>query len=79
MRSKIPEFVLYSCKAFYISTGLFALGYYTFLSFNKEVFASRHDAGIWKAEYETHFYGRLGAGDTTSINNSALYILEKYD
>ena len=79
LQSKIPEFVLYAYKVFYISTGLFVLGYYTFLSFNKDVFASRHDMGIWRAEYETLFYGRSGAGDTTSINKNALYILRKYD
>lgn len=75
----MPKYVLYSYKACYISTGLFVLGYYTYLSFNKEVFASRHDAGIWKAEYETHFYGRPGLGAPTSINKNALYILRMYD
>ncbi|MBE7169531.1 MAG: hypothetical protein INR73_03025 [Williamsia sp.] len=79
MRSKIPEFVLYAYRAVYILTGLFALGYYTFLSFNKDVFASKHDAGIWRAEYETLFYGRSSIGDTTSMNDNAIYILRKYD
>jgi hypothetical protein len=77
LQSKIPAYVLNPYKALYIASGLFALGYYSLLSFNKEVFASRHDAGIWKAEYETLFSGN--SGNQFKADSPALYLLKRYN
>jgi len=64
-------------KVIYVVVGIVALGYYCRLSLNKSEFARKHDAGKWQREYELHFSGRPPADST--INEKALYILNKYD
>lgn len=61
----------------YVLTGLFALGYYTWISFDKQAMATKHDAGLWRAEYDKHFF-QTPVNDSL-INPQAMYILEKYD
>lgn len=61
----------------YVLTGLFALGYYTWISFDKQAMARKHDAGLWRGEYEKHFF-QTPIQDSL-INPQAMYILEKYD
>ena len=46
---------------------------------NKSAFAERHDAGIWKNEYETYFFGRSIDNRNTKPRPYILYILDTYD
>ncbi|MBC7850073.1 MAG: phospholipid carrier-dependent glycosyltransferase [Chitinophagaceae bacterium] len=64
-------------KIAFVLTGIFSLGYYTYLSYNQSAFAVRHDAGKWKREYELHF-SATETKDST-IDQKALYLLNKYD
>ncbi len=63
---------------YYVVTGVFVLGYYTRISFDREYLMKRHDAGKWQHEYEVHF-GRRKSTDAVELNKKALYILDKYD
>ena len=64
-------------KIYFILTGLLALGYYSWLSFNKEELARRQEEGAFHREYEKHFFKR--EPQDTLMKERALYILEKYD
>lgn len=69
----------FSWKLAYICLGAFVIGYYSYLTFNKSAFAERHDAGIWKNEYETYFFGRSIDNRNTKPRPYILYILDTYD
>ena len=64
-------------KYYFIIAGICALGYYSWLSFDKHELARRQEEGIFRIEYEKHFFGKQ-APDSV-INKKAMYILEKYD
>ncbi|HVK48348.1 MAG TPA: hypothetical protein VM488_10895 [Pseudobacter sp.] len=60
----------------YVIAGIFSLGYYSWLSFDRKAMAERHDAGIWKKEYRSHFFK---TGNAAAPDQHAIYILDKYD
>jgi len=64
-------------KLYYVLTGIFVMGYYTWLSYNKDAMAKLHDAGKWEREYRIHFFNEKSV-DTT-YDKKALYLLDKYD
>lgn len=66
-------------KAAYVLVGVVALSYYTYTSFNKQAFAVKQDAGIWRNEYETHFFGKTLSDTATGVREPVLRILKKYD
>jgi hypothetical protein len=61
----------------YLLMGLAALEYYTKMSFNKKELALKQEEGLFRKEYEKHFFNQQPADSV--INRKALYILEKYD
>lgn len=62
----------------YVIVGVFVMAYYSRLSLEKDFMRKRHDAGLWKAEYDYLFSGRP-VEDSTTVNQKALYILRKYN
>lgn len=66
-------------KTVYVVVGLTALAYYTYTSFNKKVFAGKQDAGIWRNEYETHFFGKPLSDTATVVREPILKLIKKYD
>jgi hypothetical protein len=72
----IKAAVLYA--GFYLLSGVFVLGYYIDLSFDRQALVNKHDAGKWKQEYEYHF-GINNKVDSATMNFKALYLLEKYN
>lgn len=73
------RFGFFSWKLVYIFLGAFAIGYYSYLTFNKSAFAQRHDAGIWKNEYEIYFFDKAVDNRTANIRPYILYVLDTYD
>jgi len=64
-------------KYYYVLAGIFVLGYYSYLSYDKKALARLHDAGIWKKEYELHF--DKDSNEIKPVNEKALHILDSYD
>jgi len=64
-------------KWIYLTTGVFALTYYTFTSFNKQAISVRQDAGIWRNEYETYFFGKPLSDTASRVDPVALKWLKK--
>lgn len=75
-KSKLILFTAY--KWLYVIVGLAALSYYTYTSFNKREFAVKQDAGKWRNEYETYFFGRP-LRDSAVVSEPILKLIKKYD
>jgi hypothetical protein len=60
----------------YLAAGLFALGYYTYTSFNHEQLAIRQDAGVWRKEYEAHFSAQP-AGEHAPLDPVVMRVLDR--
>jgi hypothetical protein len=56
---------------------LISVAYYTYTSFDKKELAKKQDAGIWRNEYETYFFGK-SVQDSIPINDAVVDILKKY-
>ena len=78
-RKQLLKFLLSAYKFAYIVVGLAGLSYYTYTSLNKKALATKQDAGIWRNEYETYFFGRPLNDSGKSINTHVLGILKKYN
>ena len=63
----------------YLVLGLFAAGYSLYVGFNKERFAEKHAKGVYRNEYETHFFGKPQSDTARSIDPNVVEILNKYD
>ena len=63
----------------YAALGLAALGYTTFTSFNKKEFSKTQAKGIYRNEYETHFFGRPLSDTATHVDPYLVEFLNKYD
>ena len=76
---KLSRFVLPIYLVVYILVGIAAIGYYTYTSFNKKALSVKQDAGIWKKEYEIHFFGKPLSDTAIAAREPILNILKKYD
>jgi hypothetical protein len=68
-----------SYKALYILVGIAAMGYYSYTSFNKKALAAKQDTGIWRNEYETHFFGATLSDTATVVREPVVKLLQKHD
>ena len=64
---------------FYMILGIAALSFATYLCFNKKEFARHHANGVYRNEYETHFYGKPLSDTAKQVNPFVLHVLDKYD
>ncbi|MDP9042678.1 MAG: hypothetical protein M3N30_11915 [Bacteroidota bacterium] len=63
----------------YSFLGLISLGYMTFTSFNKKEFSKTQAKGVYRNEYETHFFGRPLSDTATFVNPYLVDLLNSYD
>jgi MFS family permease len=63
----------------YIIGGVVATGYTTYTSLNKEVLARKHANGVYRNEYETHFYKAPLSDTAKRTDPGILRILNRYD
>jgi hypothetical protein len=63
----------------YALLGLAALGYTTYTSFNKKEFSKTQAKGVYRNEYETHFFGKPLSDTVTHVNQNLVEFLNKYD
>jgi hypothetical protein len=63
----------------YSLLGIVSVGYITYTSFNKKEFAKTQARGVYRNEYEIHFFGRTLSDTTTQVDSSLILFLHKYD
>jgi len=63
----------------YFLLGAAAVGYQTYTSLNREVFARTQANGVYRSEYETFFYGRPREGTERPADPNIVNILRRYD
>lgn len=73
------KYAITAYKIAYILVGVVALSYYSYVSFNKKELAVKHDLGIWRNEYETHFFGKTLSDTATTVREPIVRMLKKYD
>ncbi|HSZ32269.1 MAG TPA: hypothetical protein VK772_03115 [Puia sp.] len=63
----------------YILFGIVAVSYMTFTSFNKKEFSRTQASGVFRNEYEIHFFGKPLSDTVTVVNHNLVDFLNKYD
>lgn len=63
----------------YVISGLAAIGYMTYTSFNKEVLAKKHANGVFRNEYETYFFGKPLSDTATKTDAYLLDLLKRHN
>lgn len=63
----------------YMILGISAGVYSLYAATDKHRFSSRHAKGVYRNEYETHFFGKPQSDTATHIDQNVLQILRKYD
>ena len=69
----------FSYLMIYTLLGLASLGFFTYTSFNKKAFSKNQAAGVYRNEYETHFFGRPLSDTVTHVDQNLVDFLNKYD
>ncbi len=67
------------CLTIYSVFGIIAVGYMTFTSFSKESCSKTQASGVYRNEYETHFFGKPISDTVTVVNQQIVDLLNKYD
>jgi hypothetical protein len=63
----------------YALLGIISLSYMTYTSFNKEALSKTQAKGVYRNEYETHFFGKPLSDTVTHVNANLVEFLNKYD
>jgi hypothetical protein len=63
----------------YSAFGLTSLGYMTFTSLNKKELSKTQAKGVYRNEYETHFFGRPLSDTVTRVDPYLVDFLNRYD
>ena len=63
----------------YMGMGVFAFGYSLYTEFNKKAFARGQAKGIFRNEYEMHFFGKVINDTATKVDAGVVELLGKYD
>jgi hypothetical protein len=63
----------------YSGLGLISLAYMTYTSFNKEELSKTQAKGVYRNEYETHFFGKTLSDTVTRVDPYLVDFLNKYD
>jgi hypothetical protein len=75
----LQKFTLSVYSIGYTLVGLLAIGYYSYTSFNKELLAKKQANGMYRNEYETHFFGKPLSDTAKQVNPEFLHVLERHD
>ncbi|HEX4849958.1 MAG TPA: hypothetical protein VFV08_04080, partial [Puia sp.] len=78
-KNRIARISLTALFPVYILLGAFASGYMVYTSFNKKVFAKTQAKGVYRTEYEIHFFGKPLNDTTKYIDPFVSHVLQKYD
>src|SRR5450432_3681541 len=77
--NKLTRFLSTTLFVVYISLGTFASGYMVYTSFNKKELAKNQAKGVYKNEYEVHFFGKPLSDTATQVDPYIVEFLRRYD
>lgn len=77
--SGFSRILILSYRAIYIVAGIASLLYYSYTSLNKQALSLKQDAGQWKNEYQTYFYGKPLSDSAAHVREPIVDLLKKYD
>ncbi|HEY4936595.1 MAG TPA: hypothetical protein VII44_08440, partial [Puia sp.] len=63
----------------YSAFGLVALGYMTYSSFNKKELSKTQATGVFRNEYEVHFFGKTLSDTAKRVDSNLVHFLNRYD
>lgn len=63
----------------YLAAGALAAAYSLSIGFNKAEFARKHANGVYRNEYETHFFGKPLSDTAVKTDPKVVELLNKYD
>ena len=78
-QNRVVRFFAISYGLFYLIIGITALGYMTYTSFNKKELAKTQAKGVFRNEYEMHFFGKTLSDTVTQVDPNLVNFLNKYD
>jgi hypothetical protein len=67
------------CLVVYSAFGIIAMSYMTYTSINKKEFSKTQASGVFRNEYEVHFFGKTLSDTVTVVNQNLVDFLNKYD
>jgi hypothetical protein len=77
--NKLTRFLSTSLFVVYLALGAFASGYMVYTSFNKAELAKNQAKGVYKNEYEVHFFGKPLSDTATQVDPYIVEFLRRYD
>ncbi len=78
-KERIIRLVLTLWLLVYSALGFVSIGYMTYTSFNKEELSKTQAKGVYRNEYETHFFGKTLSDTVTRVDPYLVDFLNKYD
>jgi hypothetical protein len=78
-QARVIKILDITCFVIYATLGLVSLGYFTYTSFNKRELSKTQARGVYRNEYETHFFGKPLSDTVTHIDPYLVEFLNKYD
>jgi len=78
-KNKISRLFFSGLFIVYMFLGSFAAGYMVYTSFNKKVFARTQAKGVFRTEYEIHFFGKPLNDTATQTDPFVIHVLQQYD
>ena len=71
--------VAFSYLLVYVVLGLVSIGFITYTSLNKEELSKNQAKGVYRNEYEMHFFGKTLSDTATHVDQNVVDFLNKYD
>jgi hypothetical protein len=65
--------------ALYFALGVVSMGYLTYTSLNKKVFARTQAGGVYRNDYETLFYGKPLSDTARTTDPGLVDLLRRYN
>jgi hypothetical protein len=78
-KNRIVRLALMLWLGVYSAMGLVSIGYMTYTSFNKEELSKTQAKGVYRNEYETHFFGKPLSDTVTHVDPYLVDFLNRYD
>jgi hypothetical protein len=77
---KKPSWIILSLLLLgYVISGIPAVGFMTYTSLNKKVEARTQAKGVYRNEYEIHYYGRPLSDTARHTDHFVVHVLQRYD
>jgi len=75
----LTKIIFYPLLTAYILMGVISVGFLTYTSLDKNVFAKTQANGVYRNEYEKYFFGKPISDTTKKINPDILSVLERHN